>query len=51
MNLVEMVPCEYGVTVVLTTPEGEVTCEHMTWEEFERLRERLEYLGSRPDEG
>ena len=42
MNLVEMVPSEYGVIVVLTTPDGDTYWQTMTWEEFERLRAALE---------
>jgi hypothetical protein len=42
MNFIEMVPCDDGVIVVLTTPEGEVSMQQMSWKEFERLRVALE---------
>jgi hypothetical protein len=39
MNLIEMYPCgEHGVAVVLTTPEGDVSCQFLSWKEFDRLR-------------
>ena len=40
-----MVPCGDGVIVVLTSPEGEVTLQQLSWAEFERLREALEREG------
>lgn len=42
MNQLELVPCEDGLTAVVTKPDGEVTMEHMSWEQFKRLRKACE---------
>jgi len=37
-----MVPRKDGVVVVITAPDGTISWDRMTWEEFMRLRRELE---------
>jgi hypothetical protein len=45
-NEIEMLPCAFGVTVVLTGADGAITMQHLSWEQFARLEAAL---GDDPD--
>lgn len=42
MNEIEFLPTEEGVAAVVTKPDGEVTVEVLSLEQFQRLRQACE---------